>query len=321
MLYQRILEAVYNQPLAILQEKLEQVQAFLALKAKGGDVSPDQVQAIVVERDNRRALAIPDALITTRRPDGVLMAGRVAIISVFGVLSQRAGVLDQMSGLVSAERLGATLDGLVADRQVKAVVMAFDSPGGSVFGIPELARKIRDARAEKKIAGIVDSLAASAAFWLIAQTSEVTITTGGQMGSHGVIAAHVDVSKMEEMLGVKTTLVTSSPYKAEFASEQPLGEEARGELQGKVNAYHAMFTSDLAKGRGVSQARVEKDFGQGRMFLAEEAVKAGLADRVGTLAQLLDRLGANEAGGPKAEALPVGAKLAGYRARAVQVEE
>jgi len=321
MLYQRILEAVYNQPLAILPEKLEQVQAFLALKARGVDVPPEQVHAIVAERDNRRALAIPDALITVRRPDGVLMAGRVAIVSVFGVLAQRAGPLDQMSGIIGTERLGATLDSLIVDRQVKSIIMAFDSPGGSVFGIPELAKKIRDARAEKKIAGIADSLAASAGYWLLAQTSEITVTPAGQVGSVGVIAAHVDVSKMEEILGVKTTLVTSSPFKAEFAPEQPLSEEARAELQGKVNAYHAMFTADLAKGRGVSQSRVEKDFGGGRMFLAEEAVKRGLADRVGTLAQLLDRLGANETGGPKAEARPLGAKLAAYRARAVQVEE
>lgn len=320
MHYARILEAFYAEPWAILAEKWQAIRAFLHLKAKGEDVPQEQVDAIVAERDSRRDLAIPAALVTTRRPDGVLMSGRVAIVPVFGVLAQRAGALDQMSGVVSAERIGATLDGLVADRQVKAIVLAYDSPGGSVFGIEELGRKILAAREEKRIVAIADSVAASAAYWLASQANEVAVTPGGQVGSIGVIAAHMDFSKWEEMQGIRTTLVTSSPHKAELAPETPLSEEARAELQGKVDHYHGLFVGAVARGRGVSAAKVEKDFGGGRMLTAKQAVERGAADRVNTLTQLLGRLGAGDGDGPKAEGPGIAIKLAAYRAQAQAVQ-
>jgi signal peptide peptidase SppA len=274
MNYPHLLAAFNRSPWAILPEKLDEIRAFVELKVRGGDVPEERVQAIEA----------------SRRDASVQMAGRVAVMPVFGVIAQRVGGVERMSGMVSTEEIGATLDSLVADKQVRAIVMAFDSPGGSVFGVPELSEKIRAARDQKKVVALADSMAASAAYWLAAQASEVVVTPGGQVGSVGVIVAHIDVSKMEEAAGIKTTLVTSSPFKAEFAPEVPLTEEARGELQGKVNEYHAMFVAALAKGRGLTEARVNKDFGQGRMMTAKAAVEAGMADRVATLAQVVGRL-------------------------------
>ncbi len=291
--YDHVLSAFCAVPWAILPSKFEEIRAFLRAKVRGEQLPDYQAGP---------------------RP-GVQMAGKVAIMPIFGVISQRASMMEKASGGVSAEEVGATLDGLVADKQVRAIVLAFDSPGGSVAGVPELAKKIRDAREQKKVVGLADSMAASAAYWLMAQTAEVNVAPSGQVGSIGVIAAHTDVSKAEEMLGMKTTLVTSSPYKGELASEAPLSEEARAELQSKVNAFHGMFVADLAKGRGTTEARVESDFGKGRMMLAKEAVAAGMADRVATLSMVVARLGGDGA------AASVGAMLAAYRARAVVVQE
>jgi signal peptide peptidase SppA len=297
MRYPHLLAAFNSTPWAILPEKLDEIRAFLEIKVAGGDVPEERVEAIEAGR----------------RDGSVQMAGRVAVMPVFGVIAQRVGGVERMSGMIGTEEIGATLDSLVEDKQVRAIVMAFDSPGGSVFGVPELADKIRAARDKKKIVALADSLAASAAYWLAAQASEVVVTPGGQIGSVGVIAAHIDVSKAEELKGVKTTLVTSSPYKAEFAPESPLSEEARGELQAKVNHYHGLFVGALAKGRGATEAAVAKNFGQGRMLTAKAAVEAGMADRVGTLAQVLSRLDPGAGG--------ASAALAKARARAVSLEE
>ncbi len=308
MRYELILNAVYNQPLAILPEKLDEIRSFLALRVAGQEVPPEQVAQVVAGR----------------RPINVQMAGRVAVVPVFGVISQRVGLLEQASGGVSTEALGATLDSLVADRDVKAIVLAFDSPGGSVFGVQELADKIRSLGQEKKIVGLADSVAASAAYWLLSQTSEVNVTPGGQVGSIGVIAAHQDVSKWEELQGVKTTYITAGKYKAEGAPEMPLSEEARGELQSKVDHYYGQFVAAVARGRSVSETKVKGEFGEGRMVTAKEAVAKGMADRVATLEQVLRRLGGTAGGdGPGANgSQPVlAARLAGYRARAAELEE
>lgn len=221
------------------------------------------------------------------RTDGTIMAGRVAVVPVFGVIDQRAGFWSD----VSTEALGATIDSLVADKQVRSIVMVYDTPGGSVAGVPELGEKIRAARDSKRIVGMADPMAASAGLWLISQSSEVVVSPSGQIGSHGVVSMHVDASKMYERLGVNVSLITSSPFKAEGHPFAPLGEEARGERQAKVNHYHAMFTASLAKGRGMTEHKVEKGFGGGRMLTPEAAKAAGMVDRVGTLADVLHRLG------------------------------
>ena len=124
MKYQRILRAFNESPWAILPSKLEEMRAFLELKAAGGEVDPADIQALVSQR----------------RPMDVAIHGRVAVVPVFGVISQRASMAEQSSGGVGAEQLGATLEGLVNDKQVRAIVMCIDSPGGSVFGVGEIGR-------------------------------------------------------------------------------------------------------------------------------------------------------------------------------------
>ncbi len=290
MNYDHILSAFYAEAWAILPAKLDEIRAFLSRKAAGEPMPEFHAAA---------------------RP-GVQMAGRVAILPVFGVISQRAGMLEKASGGVSAEELGATLDNLVSDKAVKAVVMAFDSPGGSVAGIPELAAKIRAARDQKKVVGLADSMAASAGYWLMSQCSETNVCPSGQVGSVGVIASHFDSSKAKEMMGMKTTVVTSAPFKGELNPDMPLSEEAHAELQAKVNAYHSMFIADIARGRGVSEAKVEASYGKGRMLLAKDAKAAGMVDHIATLAQVVGRLG----GGGVASG-----SLAAYRARAAELEE
>lgn len=274
MKYQNIISAFYSEPLAILPAKLAEIRAFLRLKAMGGDVAPEEIAAIA----------------GSRRSDGVQMIGRVAVLPVMGVISQRVGMMERASGGVSTEEIGQTLDSLVADKQVKTIVMAFDSPGGSVSGLPELAAKIRAARDQKKIIGLADPMAASAAYWLISQCSEIVVTPSGQVGSVGVLAAHDDMSAAMEQAGIKTTLVASAPHKTELYPENALSEEAKADMQAKVNQYHAMFVADIAAGRGIAKANVEKNFGGGRMLLAKDALAAGMVDRIMSAEQLLSKL-------------------------------
>lgn len=286
MKYQRIIAEFLRTPLAILPEKAAAISAFLRTKAAGGDVDPAEIQAIVA----------------AKRADGVQIVGRVAVLPCMGVISQRVDMLQEASGGVSTERLGAALDSLLADKTVRCIVMAFDSPGGSVFGVDELATKIRQGRDQKKIVGIADSMAASAAYYLLSQCTEVNVTPGGMVGSIGVFTAHEDWSKFMEEEGVKTTLVSAGEYKVEANPFAPLTDEAREEMQRQVNHYYGQFLSAVAKGRGVSEAAVRKDFGQGRMALAQEAVDKRMADRVATFEQVLRRAGAYDGGTDNARA-------------------
>jgi len=213
--------------------------------------------------------------------------GNIAVIPVFGPIVQRASQLGMCEAGTGAEEIGAALDAALADSSVSDILMRFDTPGGAVFGIQELGDKIRAARSQKPVVGIADSMAASAGYWLLSQCSESYLTPGGMVGSIGVYTAHQSIADALKNEGVAITLISAGKYKTEGNPFEPLGEEARAETQAMVDTYYRAFTSAVAKGRGVPVDQVRSDMGEGRMLLAEAAVRAGMVDGVRTFADVI----------------------------------
>lgn len=274
--YPRLVAYVREMPWAIRPEKLAILIDLLRFRAEGGRLTAEQIQG-----------RIGAATAPQQR-----QAGQVAVIPIFGVIMQRADMLDEMSGATSTERIGAAFGQAVNDPAVSAIVFQIDSPGGGVYGVDELASQIRAARGTKPIAAVADSLAASAAYWIASAVDpgELTVTPSGEVGSIGVFAGHDDLSQANEMAGVKVTLISAGKYKVEQSPFAPLTDEARAAIQGRVDDYYGMFTSAVAKGRGVPVADVRSGFGEGRVVGAQEAVKLGMADRVATLGDTIARL-------------------------------
>ena len=216
--------------------------------------------------------------------------GSIAVIPVFGAIVQRASQLGMCEAGTGAAEIGAALDAAINDPAVSQVLMVFDTPGGSVFGIQELGDKIRAARAVKPVVGVADSMAASAGYWLFAQCSEAYVTPGGMVGSIGVYTAHENVAEALKAKGVEVTLVSAGKYKVEGNPFEPLGDEARADTQARVDSYYRMFTQAVSKGRGVPIDQVRNGMGEGRMLLAEDAVKAGMADGVATFDEVVSKM-------------------------------
>ena len=91
------------------------------------------------------------------------------------------------------------------------------------------------------------------------------------------------------------TLVSAGKFKVEGNPFEPLADEARGELQARVERVYADFVSAVARGRGVSAEAVRSGYGQGRVAGAKQAVALGLADRVDTLEGTIARLSTPQA--------------------------
>ena len=87
------------------------------------------------------------------------------------------------------EAFGAAFDRAAADSSIGAIVLNIDSPGGSVYGVEELADKIYKARGTKPVYAVANSLAASAAYWIGSAASQLYVTPSGEVGSIGVLAA------------------------------------------------------------------------------------------------------------------------------------
>jgi signal peptide peptidase SppA len=287
MKYERIMFEVFHKPWAILPEKFKVIAELVSLRAAGSRLSEEEIRA----RLNEAAISAG--------PRSQQSFGAVAVIPIRGVISHRANLMSQFSGGTSVEKLTAQFRQALADSSIKAIVFDVDSPGGGVDGIPELAEEIYKSRGQKKSIAVANSMAGSAAYWLAASAGELVVIPSGQVGSVGVFAAHEDYSKALEAEGVKVSLISAGKFKTDGSPYEPLSDTARADLQSKVDAYYSMFVKNVSRGRHASQDDVRGGFGQGRMVLAAQAVKEGMADRVATMDDVLAQLGANGANPPK----------------------
>lgn len=332
MKYPHIVAAVHRTPWFITEDKLQEILAFIDFKANGGQVSADDVNMLAVpvrepyfvECDAPDPLEIESGseisepieaqefshddiapissveLAADPTAASRSRAGAIAVLPLQGTISHRMGLMSQISGGTSTEQFTQWLRAALSDPQVKSIVMDIDSPGGTVTGVQELADEIYQARQQKPVIAVANGMAASAAYYLGSQASELAVSPSGEVGSIGVFAAHEDISQALEGAGVKTTFISAGKYKTEGNPYEPLSGEARDAMQAKVNAYYQQFVNAVARGRNISAAQVESDFGQGRMVMAGPAKRAGMVDRVATLDQTLKRLGARS----KAKVLP-----------------
>lgn len=296
-----LINQVSGRPWAIRGEIAANVRGLVAKEGLAGLRHLADMRTIL--GTNAPAAARGDAKMAT--------TSTVAVVPVIGTVLQRGGVdmaacVEFRSTTAVAEEIAAA----AAEPKVDAVVVEFDSPGGEVFGVPEAWAAIRESAKTKPIIAAVNSVAASAAYWLATACTEIWVTPSGQVGSIGVYCLHVDISKALEDLGEKWTFVYAGDYKVEGNPAEPLGDEALAALQADVDRYYEMFEKNTSQGRGVTPKYAHTNFGKGRMLGAAAAVEAKMADKVGTLDQAIRRaaqLGAEyrKNGGPKAEAAPL----------------
>lgn len=280
MKYPHILSAFVAEPWAMQREKLQAVSDFLLFKANGGDFTAEELSLSL----GSRKAAEPAA-----------NQGAVAVIPVYGVLSQRMDLMSEISGGTSYSTLKQALHEAISNDDVKAIVLDIDSPGGTVPGTDELSTEMRKIRGgEKPIIAQVNALAASAAYWIAASADEIVVTPSGRAGSIGVYTAHDDMSALLEKAGVTRTYISAGKYKVEGNETEELSKESRAYIQSLVDTSYEKFVGAVAEGRGVTSAKVLDSFGQGRMFHAEALLERGMVDRIATLDETLARFGADQ---------------------------
>jgi signal peptide peptidase SppA len=209
-------------------------------------------------------------------------SGSIAVLPLYGIITQRGNMADDVSGpgSCSLQQFSGAYQQALADPSVAQILIDIDSPGGSVYGVDELADTIYGARGQKPVIGIANSLCASAAYYIGSACSELYCTPSGEVGSIGVYTAHQDISKMLAEDGINVELISAGKYKTEGNPYGPLTDEARAAIQQSVNGYYNMFTKAVARGRGVPVAQVRDGMGQGRCLSASDALAQNMVDGV-----------------------------------------
>jgi capsid assembly protease len=315
MKYGRIYRAFCAMPWMIDPVKLEAFAELLVLRMEGGQLSPDEILSRTAHPkkglDHEMSLlAINANAVQAASGAGNLSSGgNVAVLPIYGVISHRASMDISGGGGFNIQGFRQRFRQALDEPSISTIVLDVDSPGGSVDGVDELAKEIHQARGQKKIVAVANTLAASAAYYIASAADEFVVTPSGEVGSIGVYRVHQDASGFYSQKGIVPTLIKAGKFKTEGNPFGPLDDEASTALQANVDAYYDMFVKAVARNRGVAVDAVRNGFGEGRTVMAKEAVKLGMADRVATLDEVLTELTGRKSARKKASAQNNAARL------------
>lgn len=271
---------VLTSPWAIQPEKLREIQAIYSAHFRGEKIDIEAIEARL-----GRPLA-------NDQQDYEVQDGGVAVLSISGVISNKANMFTRVSGGASAQLLQQQVESMRADPSVRSVVLDLDTPGGNVLGIPALADSIRALAAEKPTVACCTGTMASAGYWIGSAANAVYISgLTDYVGSIGVVASHnydprASASK-------QTTEITAGKYKRMGSENTPLTPEGKAYIQGQVDEIYRVFVETVAKNRKVSAEQVLEHMADGRVFIGQQAIDAGLVDGVSTVDAMVARLSDN----------------------------
>lgn len=213
--------------------------------------------------------------------------GLLAVVSLWGVLSPNGDY-----GGTSLDQFGRAIAMLDANPNVASILINCTSPGGTVTGTQETADIVRSVRdgGRTNIVALANGMMASAAMWIGAAASEVVVTPSGEAGSIGVISMYADWSKAYKDAGIEVSVMRVPDKKARFSGVEPLTDEMRALVEERLAASYEKFKRAMATNRGIRIDSVQSKFGGGEMLTAEQAVEAGLVDRIATLDSTISKM-------------------------------
>lgn len=222
-------------------------------------------------------------------------AGSVAVINVHGPISYRPNIFTALFGGAAITSIQSMFRQAIEDDTVKAIVMSYDTPGGTVTGLSEFANEIMAARGRKPIIAQVEVSAQSAGYHMASAADQIVGMASGAVGSIGVITGHADLSAALEKEGVKVTIISAGKFKSEGGPTGPLSQEAYAAIKSRVDEAYGVFVKDVAAGRGVKVSDVRNGYAEGRSVSTATGKSLGMIDRIATLDETLSKLSGRRA--------------------------
>jgi protease-4 len=186
-----------------------------------------------------------------------------------------------VSGIISDDRrLDEAVTKLADNANVKALIVAIDSPGGSVAGGEGLHDAIAHVAEKKPVVAVMGGVAASAGYMIAVPAARIFAREATLTGSIGVLLETGEVSGLLKSIGVNAEAITSGPLKDQPSFTKPLSPQGRDVLQGLVMDMYDQFVGMVASGRHLDDARV-RELADGRAYTGRQALKLGLIDTIG----------------------------------------
>lgn len=185
---------------------------------------------------------------------------------------------------VAGDRFAGIISSVRADSTVKAVVLRVASPGGSVVASEKIRTEIDLLRKVKPVIASYGNYAASGGYWISNSCDKIFSDKSTLTGSIGVFSMIPDLSgTAEKVFHVGVTNVGSSRHSDMYSLTRPLDAEETAYMQRSVDDIYEAFLENVSAGRGMDKAEID-EIAQGRVWTGSDALKIGLVDEIGTLA-------------------------------------
>jgi len=268
MRFERLFTKLFCQP--VLLEDSARIGFEMALLGlMNGDSLPPGLAASFDLRKQS-----PDSM--KKRTDGLLeIQGDTAIIHIDGAIDKHLSAFEAWCyDATDLNDVDRALAQAASNNEISNVLLAINSPGGSLTGVPETADRIADLSNSKNVFAFTDAQCCSAAYWLASACDQVFATSSAQVGSIGVYLALLDQSRRLEDMGIKIETIKDGKLKAAGAQWKTLTDDEKAHFQQTINDIGTMFRAAVNSKR----PDVSIDTMQGQSFIGQKALDAGLVD-------------------------------------------
>ncbi|SCQ24152.1 signal peptide peptidase SppA [Tannerella forsythia] len=189
-----------------------------------------------------------------------------------------------------SEKINDDLRKLADNKDVKAVVLRINSPGGSAYTSEQIWKQVYELKKKKPVVVSMRSVAASGGYYIASGASKIIAEPNTLTGSIGIFGMFPNTAGLFNKLALTTDIVKTNRY-ADFGDPaRPMTDDEKALIQGYIERGYDTFLTRCAEGRGVSKADIDS-IGQGRVWTGEQALKIGLVDELGGIERAVELAG------------------------------
>ena len=212
-------------------------------------------------------------------PKKFISSNKIAIIYATGSINTGSGSYNSIGSETTVKAIRKASE----DKNVKAIVLRINSPGGSALASDIILRELNLAKKNKKIVVSMGDYAASGGYYIACNADRIfanNTTLTGSIGVFGIVPNTKDF--LNEKLGVYIETVKTHKHSDIGLGYRKLNDEEVAVMQGSVYEIYEKFITHVSKGRGMTIKEIDA-IGQGRVWSGLDALNIGLIDEIGGL--------------------------------------
>jgi len=212
---------------------------------------------------------------------------RIAVVYAQGSIVYGEGGTD----IIGQEKIIKALKKIGKKKNIKAVVLRVNSPGGSALASELIWEEIEHLKKTKKVVVSMGNVAASGGYYIAANADEIVAEPTTITGSIGVWGLLPNVNRLATRWGINAEQVATNKRATFYTPFEPLSNATKEEIKVSINQVYQTFLTRVADGRNMTKEQVHK-IAQGRVWSGVEAKDIGLVDHLGGLETALGRAAA-----------------------------